>query len=157
ATATAVYQSRDGGRSLTRAFGTRDGVRALALADEGAYVATGRGLIVPGRDGRLLPGEAIAGVVPLGGGRLLVATETTLYERLAGAELEVLAHAVADDPFLRLEGSPAGAWALTRTGVLRIVVAGGGPGRAPRLADPPRLELTAAGVERAVLERAGLA
>jgi hypothetical protein len=156
--ARAVYQSRDGGATFARAFATTDGVNAVALDDDGGvYVATGRGLIVPGRRDRVLADDAVVGVVPQGGGACLVATERTLYQRTAAGALRVLLRTGGDDggdPILRLEGTAAAAWLLTRHNVFRV--AGDGPEAQSSAAVPPRLLLSAAGVERAVQARLGI-
>jgi hypothetical protein len=152
-TARAVYQSRDSGGTFERAFGSDDGVRAVAVASDGAYVATGRGLIVPGQDQRALAGEPVVGVVPLGDGSYVVATETDLIVR-TGADSRVLMRTTTSDPFLRLEGNGTAAWALTRYGIFRI--GGDELARAPLLADPPHMESSPEAVERDVLEHGGL-
>jgi hypothetical protein len=140
-TARAVYQSHDGGLTFARAFGSDDGIHAVGLGADGAYVATGRGLIVPEADHRAFPGESVIGVVPLGDGGYLAATETALMRT------------TASDPFLRLERNATAAWAITRYGVFRV---GEELARAPRLSDPPRMENTPDAVERDVLARTGL-
>jgi hypothetical protein len=155
--ARAVFQSRDGGVTFARSFATSDGVNAVAIDDDGAYVATGRGLIVPGRRGRALPDEAVVGVVPLGAGAWLAATASALYLHAADGELRRLmgADGESGDPFLRLEGSAGAAWLLTRHAVFRV--ASDRLARAPRVTNPPRLLLSATGVERAVLSQMGIA
>jgi hypothetical protein len=154
--ARAVFQSRDGGATFTRSFASSDGINAVAVDDDGAYVATGHGLIVPGRRERVLTDEAVVGVVPLGGGAWLAATEGALYLHEAGGELRRVMRAdTAGDPFLRLEGTAAAAWLLTRHAIFRV--ARDGPRRAPHTAAPPHLLLSATAVERAVLSRMGIA
>jgi len=156
--ARAVYQSRDGGETFTRAFANADGINAIALDDEGAaYVATGRGLIAPGTDGPVLPEEVVVGVVPLGGGGLLAATEGALYLHTAAGDTRPLMRTGGPDggdPILRLEGDAAGAWLLTRHNVFHVARAR--PAVGPPAASPPRLEVSAAGVEQAVMARLGI-
>ena len=157
--ARAVYQSRDGGATFARAFASADGINAVALDDAGGvYVATGRGLIVPGSPGRLLADETVVGVVPLGGDAWLAATENTLYLRTAGGAPRALMRAGgADggDPMLRLEGDATAAWLLTRHNVFHV--AHETPAREPPAGAPPRLQMSATGVEQAVLARLGIA
>jgi hypothetical protein len=156
--ARAVYQSRDGGATFERAFASAEGVNAVALDEDGAaYVATGRGLIVPGSRGRLLPDQAVVGVVPWAGGAWLAATENTLYLRTAGGDIRVLMRtggADSGDPILRLEGNAAAAWLLTRRNV--FCVATDAPAGGPLAGTPPRMQMSAAGVEQAVLARLGI-
>ena len=160
--ARAVYQSRDGGATFARAFASADGINAVALDDAGGvYVATGRGLIVPGSPGRLFGGETVVGVVPLGGGAWLAATESTLYLRSGGGAPRALMRAGGGDPgdpgdpMLRLEGNATAAWLLTRHNVFHV--ANETPARAPPAGTPPRLQVSAIGVEQAVLARLGIA
>jgi hypothetical protein len=154
--ARAVYQSRDGGVTFSRAFATPDGVNAVALDDAGGvYIATGRGLIVPGAQARVLADETVVGVVAFGGG-WLAATESTLTLRTAGGALRTLMRTGTDgsDAILRLEGNATAAWVLTRHNVFRV--ANDAPAREPPAGAPPRLQLSATGVEQAVLARLGI-
>jgi hypothetical protein len=154
----AVYQSRDGGVTFARAFASADGINAVALDDAGGvYVATGRGLIVPGSRERVLADETVVGVVPLGGGACLAATESALYLRAVGGELRALMRAGGDtgDPMLRLEGNATDAWLLTRHNVFHV--AHEPPARGRTADAPPRLLMSATGVEQAVLARLGIA
>jgi hypothetical protein len=157
--ARAVYQSRDGGATFARAFAAPEGVNAVALDDAGGvYVATGRGLIVPGRRARVLPDDEVVGVVPLGGGACLAASAGALYLRTAAGEVRPLMRtggATGPDPILRLEGTATTAWVLTRHGL--FAVGREAPAIGPPAAAPPRLQMSAAGVERAVLARLGIA
>src|SRR4051812_400890 len=103
----AVYQSRDGGVTFARAFASGDIINAVALDDAGGvYVATGRGLIVPGSRVRVLADEPVVGVVPFGGGAWLAATESALYLRAAGGEPRALlpAGGHTGGPMLSLAG-----------------------------------------------------
>jgi photosystem II stability/assembly factor-like uncharacterized protein len=157
ATARTIYQSRDGGATFRATFSSRDGIRAVALAAEGAYVATGSGLIVPGGDGgvtRRLAGEAVVGVVPLGDGWFVTATEEALLLSDGKGETRTLMRAAGDDVILRLEGNADGAWVLSRYG-LRQLATRALP-RAPRLAQPPRLLLGPESLERAVVAHTGM-
>jgi hypothetical protein len=149
----AIYQSRDGGVTFVRSFADAGGVSTAAVGPDGAYVATRHGVIVPGLDHRLFPDDAVVGVVPLGAGVSLIATESALVLHSADDGDRVLRRAPEDDPFLRLEGSDDAAWLLTSHAILRVTAAA--PLRRAAVA-PPRLLLPPTAVDRAALARVGL-
>jgi len=150
----AVYQSHDAGASFERAFATRDGVNAVALGDGGAYVATGRGLIAPGRGQRLLADEPVVGVVPLSDGGCLAASETTIYVAPPDGTPYAVARAPGNDPFLRLDGDGDVAWAITRHAVYRV--SRDELPRRPRVDHPPHMQLSAVSVEHSVVAHLGI-
>ena len=152
--ARAVYQSYDAGAGFERSFASNDGINAVALGDDGVYVATGQGLITPGQKQRLFAGERVVGVVPLGGGACLAASEAALHLRASDGEVRMLMRADADGGFLRLEGDGDAAWALTRHGVFQVT--GQSLARSAPVAAPPRISLSPVEVERAVIAHLGL-
>jgi hypothetical protein len=151
----ALLQSKDGGRTFETAFSTKDTIHTVALGADGAYVATSNGLLIPGEGDavvRRYAGQSIVGVVPLERGWFMAATPEAVYLHADGADLRVVETSGAD-PILRLEGDGRSAWALTRYGVYRVD--GEPTARAARVADPPRMLLSAVEAERAVRKKTG--
>jgi hypothetical protein len=96
----------------------------------------------------------VVGVVPLGGGACLAASETAIYVAPPDGKPHAVARAPGNDPFLRLEGDGGVAWAITRHAVYRL--GGDVLARRPRVDDPPRMQLSAVSVERSVVAHLGL-
>jgi photosystem II stability/assembly factor-like uncharacterized protein len=149
----AIFQSKDSGATFELGFSTTDRVNAVAIAREGAYVATSKGLLVPGEDDaqtRLYRDQNVVGVVPLGARWFLVATDESVFIHNADGQRRLLMQTGHDDPILRLEGTATVAWVLTRYGIRRI--ASEPVARAPRATVPPRVLVSGTELEAAVLE-----
>jgi hypothetical protein len=152
--ATTLFQSRDGGRHFVAAFSAEEGVSAVAIDERGAYIATGHGLVLPKPAvARWHPHERIVGVVALGEGWLLAASETCVWLIDDRGQARPLLRAGGDDPIARLEGSGAGAYVLTRHQLYRVTTEA--VARLPA-AGAPRVLLSLRAVEQAVLARAGV-
>jgi len=150
-----VYQSEDRGVTFAPAFSAAGEVTHVALGADGAYIASTAGLYVAGPTGeisRRLQDQVVVGVVPLGDGAALVATDTRLVLLGPDGQTQLLMRTTDSDPFMRLAGTPTLAWALTRSGVFRV----GAPEARRRARRPPRLKLSGAEVERAVMSHQGL-
>lgn len=149
-----VFESTDAGTTFHDVVRAGSHINAVALVPEGAYIATDHGLYLPaagGRSRRVLADQAIVGVVPLGGGAILVASEEGVSLRSDDGELQLILRTTASDPLLRLRGDARQAWALTRFGIFRISERA--PERQPRSDEAaPRVALSSAELERAVLE-----
>jgi hypothetical protein len=107
-----------------------------------------------GKDQKRLTGESVVGVVPIGDGLTLAATEQALL--LLGADgLQVeLMRTTASDPIVRLAGTSQLAWLLTRYGIFRV----GAPElrAGHRVARAPKVNLSLVDVQNATIARLGL-
>jgi photosystem II stability/assembly factor-like uncharacterized protein len=150
-----VYKSENHGESFEAVLGGETPINALVQAEEGVYVATGKGLQLHGADGAkdLVKEEAVLGVVPLGEGKALFATEHSLY-LIDGENKRALMNTTASDPFLKLVGTNELAWALTKYGVFRIGVKE--PRSKRRARHGPQMLMTLEEVQRATLRHMGI-
>ncbi len=96
-------------------------VNAVVTAEEGVYVATQRGLSLYGGEGtkEIIKDENVVGVVPVGTGSVLAATELALF-LIDGEGKRTLMNTTAADPFVKLAGTAELGWALTKYGIFRI-------------------------------------
>jgi photosystem II stability/assembly factor-like uncharacterized protein len=151
-----VLQSRDRGEHFEAALSVPGVLHAVALASDGAYVATSKGLLMPGaggKDEKRLVGESVVGVVPIGDGLTLAATEQALLLLGADGRQVELMRTTASDPIVRLTGTSQLAWLLTRYGIFRV----GAPElRAERRVRPPKINLSLVDVQNAAISRLGL-
>ncbi|HJZ89016.1 MAG TPA: hypothetical protein VKN99_27785 [Polyangia bacterium] len=147
-----VLQSKDHGKSFEEALSAGSEINAVALAPEGAYIATKKGLLAPGPEGedrRLFKDQSVVGVVPVGEGVALVATETALMLLEPDGGMGTLMRTTLTDPFQALVGTSDLAWALTRFGIFRI---GATEDRAPaRAPHPPKIKLSLEELQHAVI------
>lgn len=150
-----VYKSENHGESFEAVLGGETPVNAIVQAEEGVYLATGKGLQLHGGEGAkdLVKDEAVLGVVSVEANKILFATEHTLY-LLDGENKRALMNTTAADPFIRLVGTGELAWALTKYGVFRI---GAKEPRARRRAHHgPQLLMTIEEVQNATLRHMGI-
>ena len=86
-------------------------MNAIAQAEEGVYVAYGKGLQLYGSDGTkdLIKDEAVVGVVSMGDGSVLAATDTQLW-LIDKDDKHSLMNTTSADSFLKLEGTKELAW-----------------------------------------------
>ena len=150
-----VYKSENHAESFEAVLGGENAVNAVVQAEEGVYVATAKGLQLHGGEGAkdLMKDEAVLGVVPVGKGAVLIATEHTLY-LMDGDKKRALMNTTAADPFLRLSGSSELAWALTKYGVFRVGIKE--PRKKQRARTGPRMLMTIDEVQRATLHHLGI-
>jgi hypothetical protein len=149
-TADSVYKSEDRGASFANALSVPGELNGVAVAEDGVYVATTKGLIIYAGEGNTtrFKDEPVVGVVPLGEGEALVATDRALY--VSGAkDKRALMTTTSTDPFLRLSGTPKLAWALTRYGIFRI---GAKEPRSQSSARPAKVNLSLDATQWAVVE-----
>jgi hypothetical protein len=93
-------------------------------------------------------------VAALTTGRVLVATEHTLFALGADGDQEVIMRTTAQDPFLTLASDGQTAWVLTRYGVFRT---GRRPARRAAIPDrAPRLRVGLDTVQRSVIRHLGI-
>ncbi len=150
-----VYKSENHAESFEAVLGGETVINAIVVAEEGVYLATAKGLQLHGGEGAkdLLKEEAVLGVVPVEQGKILFATEHTLYI-MEGEHKRALMNTTASDPFVKLVGTPEIAWALTKYGVFRIGVKE--PRSKRRARRGPRMLMTIDEVQRATLRHLGI-
>lgn len=152
-----VLISKDRGKTFATALSTAADINALAIGTEATYAATHDCLLQVGFDGKikkLIRDEPVVGVIALGQGLLLVATESTLEVLQQGnPEPVVLKRAHPADPFVALAGGAEISYALTKNGIYRVGAAEphGGP-----TAPLPRLRLSLAEAQDRVRKYQGL-
>ncbi len=121
-----VMMSDDRGQTFNAAFAAPDSINQLTVAQDGIYAGTASGVFIQDDKNRTetrLAGQNVVGVVPLGIIKAaLVATSRELFLTAPGASRRLKIAADHED-FIALVGTPAVAWALTRTQVLRISAA----------------------------------
>ena len=150
-----VYKSENHGESFEAVLSGEGDVNALAQADEGVYVASTKGLSLYGGEGtkQLIKDEAVVGVVPVGKGTALAATEHQLYLCDADGK-RALMNTTSADPFVKLGGSAELAWAVTKYGIFRVGVKE--PRAKRRAKKGPQLLLSLEEVQNAVLRHMGI-
>src|SRR5262249_28636643 len=152
-----VLQSRDRGAHFEVALSVPGVLHALAIASDGAYLATSKGLLMPGeggKDQKRLVGESVIGVVPIGDGLTLAATEQALLLLGADGRQVELMRTTASDPTLRLAGTSQLAWVLTRYGIFRVGAPEVRAGR--RALRAPKVNLSLVDVQNAAIAHLGL-
>ncbi len=151
-----IYKSENRGQSFESVLSLEQEVSAIAQSEEGVYVAFGKGLSLFGSEGtkELIKDESVVGVVAMGSGTVLAATETQLW--LIDAEgRRSLMNTTAQDPFVKLAGNAEVAWALTKYGIYRVGVKE--PREHQRAKKGPRLLMTLDEVQAGALKFLGIA
>ena len=151
-----IYKSENRGQSFESVLSLEQEVSAIAQSEEGVYVAFGKGLSLFGSEGtkELIKAESVVGVVAMGSGTVLAATETQLW--LIDAEgRRSLMNTTAQDPFVKLGGNAEVAWALTKYGIYRVGVKE--PREHQRAKKGPRLLMTLEEVQAGALKFLGIA
>jgi photosystem II stability/assembly factor-like uncharacterized protein len=153
-TGEAVLKSEDRGASFAGVLQAPGDLNALVPAEDGVYLATSKGLYIYGSESTStrFKDEAVVGVVPLGKGAALVATDKDLYVSEAEGRRPLM-HTNPGDPFVKLAGTPELAWAITKYCVFRI---GAKEARAEGRRPAPKLKLSLDEVQWAVIKHLGV-
>jgi photosystem II stability/assembly factor-like uncharacterized protein len=150
-----VYKSENHGESFEAVLQGEGEVNAIGVAEEGVYVASAKGLSLYGGEGtkQMIKDENVVGVVGVGNGTALAATEQALFIVDADGKRSVM-NTTAADPFVKLAGGAELAWALTKYGIYRV---GMKEGRAKRRAKKgPTLLMSLDEVQSATLKHLGV-
>ncbi|MEO6952580.1 MAG: hypothetical protein ABI321_12255 [Polyangia bacterium] len=150
-----IYKSENRGQSFESVLSLEQAINAMATAEEGVYVAFGKGLSLFGSEGtkELIKDENVVGVVSMGAGSVLAATETQLWLIDADGKRSLM-NTTAQDPFVKLAGAPEVSWALTKFGIYRIGVKE--PREHQRAKKGPRLLMTLDEVQAGALAFLGI-
>jgi len=151
-----ILLSQDGGVTFEPSFSASGEIKDLSLSAEAAVVATSEGIQVATSEGinTLVGDKDFVGAVPWRQGTFLGATSDTLYLVVDGKPREILT-TTPSDPYLRLVGDQNAAWLLSSHTVLRIGDKIERSGSSLSGA-PPRMLMSMAAVEKAVLDHTGL-
>ena len=151
-----IYKSENRGQSFESVLSLEQEVTAIAQSEEGVYVAFGKGLSLFGSEGtkELIKDESVVGVVSMGSGSVLAATETQLWLIDADGKRSLM-NTTAQDPFVKLQGNAEVAWALTKYGIYRVGVKE--PRDHQRAKKGPRLLMSLDEVQNGALAFLGIA
>jgi hypothetical protein len=149
-----VYQSEDGGATFAAALQVDGDILSMALTEEGMVLGTTAGAVFATGEGNQvsLASEVVLGVVNLGGGAFLAATELGLFLVPPGQKPIALHRTTSLDPFVGLGGNDQLAWAATRHEIFRI---GPAEDTSPNRR-PPVIGVTLTTMEQSAMRRLGI-